>query len=282
MTGTHWVAESGLLRSPVGLTNTYQVGLVRDAFIAYAHQKPGAIPYGLPVVAETYDGWLNDIAAFHLTQAHVFQALDSARGGSLAEGNVGAGTGTICHDFKGGVGTSSRVVNTQSGSYTVGALVQTNHGDRRLLRVDGVPVGEEIGPEQVPIPYGASIGSSSIIVVVATDAPLLPVQCKRLAQRATVGTALVGNVGWNGSGDIFLAFATGNHIPVDAGQPVDMQMIPHEHMNPLFEGVVEATAEAILNSLTAAETTTGFKGHTAYAIPLDALQRVMRKYRPGA
>jgi D-aminopeptidase len=280
MTGAHWIAESGILRSPIGLTNTYQVGVVRDAFIAYAHQTPDIIPYGLPVVAETYDAWLNDITAFHVTEAHVYQALESASGGPVAEGNVGAGTGTICHEFKGGVGTSSRVTETRSGRYTVGVLVQTNHGDRRLLRVDGVPVGQEIGPERVPVPYGEPLSCSSIIVVIATDAPLLPVQCKRLAQRATVGTALVGNIGCNGSGDIFLAFATGNHVPADPAGPVDLKMIPHEHLNPLFEGVVEATAEAILNSLTAAETMTGFKGHTAHAIPLDELQRVMQKYRP--
>lgn len=281
MTGTHWVTESGLLCSPIGITNTLQVGLVRDAIIQYAIEKGYSNVVGLPVVAETYDGWLNDVAAFHLTREHVYQALDSAKGGLVEEGNVGGGTGMVCHGFKGGIGTSSRVVDSESGRFTVGVLVQANYGIRRLLRVDGVPVGREIGPQHTPIARRKNEEDGSIIVIVATDAPLLPVQCKRLARRATAGMAQVGGIGYNSSGDIFLAFTTGNHIPAATSEPADLKMVPHDHMDSLFEGVVEATAEAILNALTAAETMTGFEGHTAHELPLDELQRIMMKYCPN-
>jgi D-aminopeptidase len=273
MTGLPFIEEFGLLTSPIAITE-------------YGVDKHGGFAFKLPVAAETYDGWLNDIDAFHLRAEHVHQALDSARGGPVAEGNVGGGTGMLCHDFKGGIGTSSRLVEAPGGRYTVGALVQTNYGDRSLFRVDGVPVGREIGPEHTPTPRGEPVAAQmpavqgSIIVVVATDAPLLPVQCKRLARRATVGLARVGGVGHNSSGDIFLAFATGNHLPAQLEAPLELKMLPHQFLNVFFDAVAEAVEEAILNALTAAETMTGFQGHTAHALPLDELQRVMAKYRP--
>jgi D-aminopeptidase len=275
MTGLAFVEEFGLLTSPIAITNTNQVGLAHQAIVEYGANKHGGFAFKLPVVAETYDGWLNDIDAFHLKAEHVRQALDSARSGPVTEGNVGGGTGMICHDFKGGIGTSSRVIEAPSGKYTVGVLVQTNYGDRSLLRVDGVPVGREIGPEHTPEPGSEPPVAGSIIIIVATDAPLLPVQCKRLARRATVGLARVGGVGHNSSGDIFLAFATGNHLPARAGVALELKMLPHQHLDAFFDAVAEAVEEAILNALTAAETMTGFKGHTAYALPLDELQRVM-------
>ena len=279
MTGIPWIEESGLLQSPIGITNTNSVGIVRDALIAKEAEDWDSNG-GLPVVAETWDGWLNDINAFHVTQAHVNEALQHARTGVVAEGNVGGGTGMICHEFKGGIGTASRVVTSVNGQYTIGALVQTNYGDRTLFRVDGVPVGREIGPELAPVPWLEPRQSSSIIVVIATDAPLLPVQCKRLARRATVGLARTGGTGHNGSGDIFLAFATGNHLPTDKETPFDLTMLPHTSLDPFFDAVAECVEESILNALTSAETLTGFKEHTAYALPLDDLQRVMKKYRP--
>lgn len=279
MTGLPWLEESGMIGCPIGLTNTHQVGLVRDALIAYAIDHNYFDDFLLPVVAETYDGWLNDIEAFHVTKAHVYEALEAATSGPVAEGNVGGGTGMICHAFKGGIGTASRRVESRSGPFVAGALVQTNYGSRRDLRVDGVPVGREIGPEHTPTPHTAPRPDGSIIIIVATDAPLLPVQCKRLARRATSGLAHVGGIGHNGSGDIFLALATGNHLPANAGAPYELKMLPHDHMDPLFEGVVEAVEEAILNALTAAETMTGFEGHTAYALPLDQLQQIMAKYQ---
>jgi len=278
MTGMHWLTESGLLCYPIAITNTHQVGLVRDAILAYG-QEAGLTNFSaLPVVAETWDGWLNDLDAFHITKAHVYEALASARDGPVAEGNVGGGTGMICHDFKGGIGTASRVVESKSGLYTVGVLVQANHGDRDLFRVDGVPVGREIGPDHTPTPWEEAPQSSSIIAIIATDAPLLPVQCERLARRATIGMARVGGVGYSGSGDIFLAFATGNHIPADAGAPLDVKMLPHHHLNPFFEAIPEAVEEAILNALTAAETMTGFQGHMAHELPVMEMVEMMRKY----
>jgi len=281
MTGLMWIEESGALHSPIGITNTHQCGLVRDALGMYAQDKGYSHQFTLPVAAETYDGWLNDADAHHVTQEHVYAAIDNAQSGVIAEGCVGGGTGMICHDFKGGIGTSSRVVANGSGRWTVGVLVQANHGDRDLFRVDGVPVGREINRDVVPIPGEErripSLGS--IIVVIATDAPLIPSQCKRLAQRATVGLARVGSVGHNGSGDIFIAFATGNHLPDRAAKPIELQMLPHHHMNELFEGVAEATEEAILNAVCMAEPTTGFQGHTVHALPLDKLQEVMQHYR---
>lgn len=268
-----------MLGSPIALTNTDQVGVVRDALTEYTVREHGGIGFRLPVVAETWDGWLNDIAAFHITRGHVFEAIYSAQSGPVVEGNVGGGTGMICHDFKGGIGTSSRLVNSQSGQFTVGVLVQANHGDRTDLRVDGVPIGREIGPEVVPLPWETPQSAGSIVVIIATDAPMLPVQCKRLAQRATIGLARAGGVGHNGSGDIFLAFATGNHIPFKAQAQLELKMVPHDHLNPFFVAVAEAVEEAILNAITAAETMTGFMGRTAYALPLDELKRIMEKYK---
>jgi D-aminopeptidase len=275
MTGLLWLEESGCLGSPIAITNTHQVGVVRDALVEYEISRHPDSTWLLPVVAETYDGWLNDINAFHLTKQHVFAALSAAQSGAVAEGNVGGGTGMICHGFKGGIGTASRVVESAGGQYTVGVLVQANYGSRRHLRIDGVPVGRKIPPEVVPTPRSQPPTGGSIIVVVATDAPLLPFQCKRLAQRATVGLARVGGVGHNGSGDIFLAFATGNHVPIDRDKLLDLQMIPNDQMNPFFEATAEAVEESILNALCAAETMTGQQGRVAYALPLDELQKIM-------
>lgn len=280
MTGIPWLDESGMLTSAIGITNTHQVGVVRDALVAFATENGYSDRFMLPVVTETYDGWLNDINAFHVTKEHVYQALTEATSGTVAEGNVGGGTGMICHDFKGGIGTASRLVESESGKYTVGILVQSNYGDCQFLRVDGVPVGQEISEALTPFPWTSPDVQGSIIIIIATDAPLLPGQCTRLAKRATVGMARVGGIGYNGSGDLFLAFATGNHLPPESRTPYDLRMIPHHHLNPFFEAVAEATEEAILNSLTAAQTLTGYKGRTAYALPLDELQRVMARLRP--
>jgi D-aminopeptidase len=280
MTGLLWLEECGMLGSPIGLTNTNQVGVVRDALIWHDVENFESRGFKLPVVAETYDGWLSDIDAFHLTEEHVHAAIAIAHSGHVEEGCVGGGTGMICHDFKGGIGTSSRIVESKSGQYTVGVLGQANHGDRHALRVDGAPVGREIGPAMVPLPWDEPPQGGSIIIIIATDAPLLPMQCKRLSQRATVGLARVGGIGHNGSGDIFLTFATGNHIYANAGGKRSLEMIPNEHLNPFFEAVAEAVEESILNAITAAVTMTGHKGHTAYALPLDELQQVMAKYRP--
>ena len=277
MTGLLWVEESGTLSSAIGITNTHQVGTVRDAMTKHA-TRTGLQGWYLPVVAETYDGRLNDIAAFHVTEEHVYQAIEAAASGPVAEGNVGGGTGMVCHEFKGGIGTSSRLVDTASGRYTIGALVQANYGLRRHLRVNGVPVGEEIGYGHTPSIWQDMTGGGSIIIVVATDAPLLPFQCRRLAQRATVGLARAGGSGHNGSGDIFLAFATGNHLPRDADGPIPLAMLPNDHLDPMFDATADAVEESILNALSAAETTTGHEGRTAHALPLDELRRVMARY----
>jgi D-aminopeptidase len=255
--------------------------VVRDALIWHDVENYESRGSKLPIVAETYDGWLSDIDAFHLTEDHVHAALAIAHSGAVEEGCVGGGTGMICHDFKAGIGTSSRLVDSKSGQYIVGVLVQANHGDRHAFRVDGVPVGRTIGLDKVPSPWDEPPQGGSIIIIIATDAPLLPMQCKRLAQRATVGMARVGGIGHNGSGDIFLCFATGNHIHADSTGPRSLEMIPNEHLNPFFEAVAEAVEEAILNAITMAETMIGFKGRTAYELPLDDLQRIMARYRPG-
>lgn len=278
MTGVHWLAESGLIGAPLAITNTHQVGLVRDALVDYEIQRHPESQWLLPIVAETYDGWLNDINAFHLTKEDLFAALANAHDGPVAEGNVGGGTGMICHWFKGGIGTASRVVETRSGKFTVGALVQANYGARRHLRVNGVPVGRLLDTDQVPFERPVKKPDGSIIVVVATNAPLLPGQCQRLAQRATVGLARVGGTGYNGSGDIFLAFATGNHVPLAAEAPITVHMLPHSHLDPLFDATAEAVEEAILNALCAAETMIGQQGRTVHALPLDRLQQIMRTH----
>ena len=279
MTGIQWVEETGLLSSAIALTNTAEIGMVRDALAEYSYMQNESGPFNLPVVAETYDGWLSDISGQPLTLADVIQALHIARSGPVDEGDVGGGTGMICHDFKGGIGTSSRVIETKSGQFIVGALVQTNYGERAQLRVDGVPVGREIGYDRAASPWETPPEMSSIIVVIATDAPLLAGQCRRLAQRATSGLARVGGIGTNSSGDMFLAFATGQHIPARADAPIPLNaMIPNGHLNPFFEATAEAVEESILNALCAADTMIGRQGHTAVALPLDDLKRVMAKY----
>jgi D-aminopeptidase len=278
MTGLVWIAEQGLLSNPIGITNTYDVGTVRDAITAHAVRMGAPQDFHLPVAGETYDGRLSDIASFAVTKELAFQALDDAAGGPIAEGNVGGGTGMIAHEFKGGTGTASRIVEEGGQRYTVGALVQANYGQRELLRVDGVPVGREIPIKEVPSPRRGTGEGGSIIVILATDAPLLPIQCQRLARRATTGLAWVGGIGSNGSGDIFLAFATGNRIRHD--EPVStVCMIAPDAMTSLFQAAAEATEEAILNALVRAETMTGFRGLTVHALPLDRLQEIMRKYR---
>jgi D-aminopeptidase len=278
MTGMAWIQESGLLETPIGITNTNQVGLVRDSLIDHAANRLKEGAFVLPVVGETLDAWLNDINAFSLTREHVFAAIDNAADGPVAEGNVGGGTGMICHDFKGGIGTASRQVKNKQQTYTVGALVQANYGARHELRVDGVPVGQAIPDELVPVPRRRRASAGSIIVVIATDAPLLPIQCQRLAQRATVGLARVGGLGHNASGDLFLAFSTGNQIPVDGVQAFDVKMLPHDRLNPIFEAVAEAVEESILNALCMAETITGFQGRTVHALPLDTLLQILEQH----
>ncbi|MCA0456357.1 MAG: P1 family peptidase [Chloroflexi bacterium] len=279
-TGTHWIEESGLLTSPIAITNTHQVGIVRDTLVQYLTEQHGVHDWVMPLVAETYDGWLNDINAFHVKPEHVLAAVANASSGPVTEGCVGGGTGMICYDFKGGIGTSSRLVDTPSGRFTVGALVQANHGNRELFRVNGVPVGLEIPTTDIPSGWDEPLQPNSIIVIVATDAPLLPGQCKRMAQRVTIGLARTGCVGHNGSGDLFLAFSTGNNVPNLLDAPHDVKMFPNPHMNYLFDGVAEAVEEAVINALVGAETTVGFKGRTAHALPHDRLQAAMARYAP--
>jgi D-aminopeptidase len=277
-TGTHWIEESGLLTSPIGLTNTHQVGIVRDTLVEYEFEQRKMEAFALPAVAETYDGWLSDINGFHVKREHVYEAIANASSGAVLEGCVGGGTGMICYDFKGGIGTASRVITNRNGRMTIGALVQANHGDRSLLHIDGVPVGRELDYRHTPSGWDEPPVSSSVIVILATDAPLLPTQCKRLAQRATIGLARTGCVGHNGSGDLFLAFSTGNTIPARPEKLVPVNMMPNMQMNLLFEAAAEVVEEAVLNAMTAAETTVGFKGRTAYELPLEDLKQVMRKY----
>ena len=285
MTGLEWVREAGMLTSPISLTNTHSVGVVHDALIAAEVAERGAGDYwGLPVVAETWDGVLNDINGFHVRPEHVSEALTAAKDGPVAEGNVGGGTGMICHGFKGGIGTASRVLDAAAGGYTVGVLVQANYGRRSRFRVNGVAVGERIPASDVPLPEARAVppGAGSIIVVVATDAPLLPHQCQRLAQRPGLGVARVGGVGEHWSGDLFIAFATGNRgLPAseyraDAARTIPVTMLADAHITPLFDAAVEATEEAILNALLAAETMTGRDGFTAHALDADRLLAALR------
>ncbi len=265
MTGTTWVEESGYLQGPVMVTNTHSVGIVRDAVIEWTHKRLNeplmGNPWSLPVVAETYDGRLNDIDGFHVKREHAFEALEKATSGLVNEGNFGGGTGMTCHGFKGGIGTSSRVVRPGGLEWTVGVLVQANYGLRQQLIVAGVPVGREITdlmPEEHPIVIDEQ---GSIIVVVATDAPLLPHQLKRLARRAPLGVARVGGVGGNGSGDIFIAFSTANGGLYSDAEVREVRVAPNELMTDLFEATVQATEEAIVNALVAAETMTGINGN---------------------
>ena len=283
MTGIAWVEESGLLTSAVAITNTGSVGVVRDALIAYDRDRftyEREPDFHLPVVGETYDGWLSDINGLHVKAEHLFAAADSASSGPVAEGCVGGGTGMNCHEFKGGIGTSSRQIADAHGGWTVGALVQANYGMRYSFRVDGVPVGQEIGYAEVPSHLTEPAKDGSIIVILATDAPLLPDQCKRIARRATIGLAKVGGYGNNGSGDLFLAFSTGNRgmIAGNVAEPFPVRSLHPDAMSPLFEAAADATEEAIVNAVCMAETTTGAYGRTSHALPLDRLQEVMRKY----
>ena len=277
MTGTTWVEESGFLQGPVLITNTHSVGVVRDATIAWRakHGPPDESGYwwSLPVVAETYDGYLNDVNGFHVKPEHVFHALDSAHDGPVEEGNVGGGTGMVCHEFKGGIGTASRVVNLKEGNYTVGVLVQCNYGVREELRIAGVPVGREIPGKKV---WDDDTGS--IIVVVATDAPLLPHQLKRLARRVSLGLGRNGSYSGDGSGDIFIAFSTANPGVAGTKDLKRLTMLPNDRLDPVFKAVVQSVEEAVDNALVAAETMTGIKNHTVMALPHDQLRQVLRKY----
>jgi len=310
MTGTTWVKESGRLDTPVLITNTHSVGVVRDATIAWMTRHRTGFLWALPVVAETWDGLLNDAEGFHVRPEHVRAALDGARPGPVAEGNVGGGTGMVCHGFKGGTGTASRVLDAQAGGYTVGVLVQCNYGQRRRLTVAGVPVGQEIADlvrcyagreppsrswlENLP-PCGDSSrtvgrapptaadagpdqGTGSIIIVVATDAPLLPHQLERVAKRAALGVGRIGGLGENSSGDIFLAFSTANPGAAADTGVATLTMLPNDRINPIFEATVQATEESILNAMVAARTMSGADDVRVYALPHDRLRQVLRSY----
>jgi len=278
-----WVEESGFLEGPVMITNTHSVGVVRDAVIEWRveHGQPDPTGYwwSLPVVAETWDGWLNDINGFHVKPEHVWQAIDSAHGGAVEEGNVGGGTGMICNGFKGGIGTSSRRLDSKLGSYTVGVLVQCNYGARKNLRIAGVPVGLEI-PEDAAYANTAFAQEDrgSIIVVVATDVPLVAHQLKRLVRRVSLGLGRNGSISGNGSGDIFIAFSTANSGAAKTEGLVQLTMLPNDQMNTLFSATVEATEEAIINAMVAAETMTGIENHKVIALPHDKLRTVLKKY----
>ena len=293
LTGLEWIRESGQLTTPVALTNTHSVGVVRDALVAAELRGRTDLTayWSLPVVGETYDGALNDINGMHVRPEHLFAALDSATSGPVTEGGVGGGAGMICHEFKGGTGTASRVV----GDWTVGALVQANYGRRERLTVDGVPIGREVPLSAVPSPWDeeesmgrqAEPGAGSIIVILATDAPMLPHQLERLAQRAGLGIARVGGAGEHSSGDIFLAFSNGNrgrmysYKDEAAAAPIDVSMIPEGSISELFWGAIEATEEAILNALVAAETMTGRDGITAHRLDHMTLVEIMTRYARG-
>jgi L-aminopeptidase/D-esterase-like protein len=299
MSGTTWIEESGFLGGPVMITNTHSVGVVHDAVIEWLVRHQFDFDWSLPIVAETWDGSLNDINGFHVTKQHTVTALDSARGGPVAEGNVGGGTGMVCHQFKGGIGTASRRFTIEDKTYTLGVLVQCNYGLRRLLRIAGVPVGAEIA-DQLPCydtsgalptreryprcatgpgPSGMEPEETgSIIVVVATDAPLLPHQLKRVATRVTLGVGRMGGLGGNSSGDIFVAFSTANtNAAASTGHPV-VTFIPNDEINPVFESTVQATEEAIVNALVAAETMNGANDLKVTALPHDRLRDVLRRY----
>jgi len=283
MTGTTWIEESGFLEGPVMITNTHSVGVVRDAVIQWrvAHGQPDPTGYwwSLPVVAETWDGWLNDINGFHVKPEHAFHAIDSASSGPVEEGAVGGGTGMICNEFKGGIGTSSRKVETKFGGYAVGVLVQCNYGVRRNLKIAGVPVGREIS-EDPAYSMGAFAEDDwgSIIVVVATDAPLVSHQLKRLARRVSLGLGRDGSISGNGSGDIFIAFSTANSGGAKPDGPVQLTMLPNERMDPIFAATVQATEEAVINAMVAAETMTGINDHKVIALPHEKLRAVLKKY----
>ncbi len=277
MTGTTWVEDSGFLAGPVMITNTHSVGVVRDAVIGWKVKKGKPDDEGywwsLPVVAETWDGYLNDTNGFHVKPEHVIHAIDSAHGGLVEEGSVGGGTGMVCNEFKGGIGTASRVLNAKAGGYTVGVLVQCNYGRRDQLRIAGVPVGKEIPEHTV---YGSDTGS--IIVVVATDAPLIPTQLKRVARRVSLGLGRDGSYSGDGSGDIFLAFSTANGGAGGATGPHAITMLPNDSLDPIFLATVQATEEAVINAMVAADTMTGINNHVVIGLPHDRLREVLKKY----
>jgi D-aminopeptidase len=283
MTGTTWVEESGFLEGPVMITNTHSVGVVRDAVIQWrvAHGQPDPTGYwwSLPVVAETWDGWLNDINGFHVKAGDAFHAIDTAHNGMVEEGSVGGGTGMVCNGYKGGIGTASRVAEDKFGSYTVGVLVQCNYGSRQNLRIAGIPVGREISSED-PFAYQPSEISErgSIIVVIATDAPLMSQQLKRLARRVSLGLGRNGSISGNGSGDIFIAFSTANPHAEGADKPVDVKMLPNDKLDPIFAATVQSVEESIVNAMIAAETMTGIENHKVIALPHDKLREVLKNY----
>ena len=282
MTGTTWLEESGFADGPILITNTHSVGVARDAYIAWlinhrrspgTNTRPGGF-FALPIVAETYDGFLNDTNGLHVKEKHVFEALESARSGPVPEGNVGGGTGMMCYGFKGGIGTSSR----KTESYTVAALVQCNCGQRRQLTIAGVPVGAEIPLDPATASLLPKEETGSIIIVIATDAPLLPHQLKRLARRASMGLARTGATSGNGSGDIFLAFSTANPGAAAGTVPVKATMLPNDALNGIFEATVQSTEEAIVNAMVGAETMIGVDNHKATALPHDRLRQALKKY----
>lgn len=278
MTGTAWVEESGVLEGPVMITNTHSVGVVRDAVIEWQVNNGDADASGywwsLPVVAETWDGYLNDINGFHVEKKHAFRAIEKARGGPVAEGGVGGGTGMICHEFKCGIGTASRKVETPDGAFVVGVLVQANYGRRATLRIAGAPIGEEI---QRDLAY-ADEETGSIIIVVATDAPLMPHQLKRMARRASLGLGRLGSYAGNGSGDIFIAFSTAEPAPAQEGGAMTVRALTNGRLDPLFLATVEATEEAIVNAMVAARDMTGDRGRLVKAINHDELRAALAKY----
>lgn len=287
MTGTTWLTESGFLETPIMITNTNSVGVVRDAVLKWYVDtdwyKGEEWWYTYPVVAETYDGFLNDIYGFHVKEEHVLEAITNAKSGKIAEGNVGGGTGMMCLGFKGGTGTSSRIINYGDSSYTVGVLVQANFGRKPNLTIAGVPVGKELldtlnNELKLPPQSYRQEGDGSIIVVVATDAPLLPHQLKRIANRVPIGIGLTGGIGTNGSGDIFIAFSTANPGAFQRYDFSEVDMLPNDLIDPLLEATVQSVEEAIINAMIAAETMEGINGNKSYALPHGLLKDVMKKY----
>ena len=284
MTGTIWVTESGFLEGPIMITNTNSVGTVRDAVLKW-YVKTGWYKedfwYTYPVVAETYDGFLNDIYGFHVKEENAYEALDNAKSGLLKEGNIGGGTGMMCLGFKGGSGTSSRVITVKDSTYTLGVFVQANFGRKRNLTIAGVPVGKELIDtlnNEFKAPPSYQPGDGSIIVVVATDAPLLPHQLKRVVQRVSLGIGQVGGQGTNGSGDIFIAFSTANPGAFQRTDFTSVETLPNDQINPLFEATIQATEEAIINAMVAAETMEGINGNKSYALPHKLVIDILKKY----
>ncbi|MGE7775462.1 P1 family peptidase [Chitinophaga sp. NPDC101104] len=287
MTGTTWITESGFLEGPVTITNTHSVGIVRDAVVEWQYKHKHFLPleetdglfWALPIVAETYDGMLNDINGMHVTKEHVFHALDSATSGPVSEGSTGGGTGMVSHGFKAGTGTSSRVVRVGDSAYTVGVLVQANHGAFRHLTIAGVPMWPELKTKEWRMKFGeAKPGTGSIIVIVATDAPLLPHQLNRIARRVALGVARVGGMGENSSGDIFLAFSTANPRASRRDVAPKLDMLPNDQIDPLFTATVFATEEAILNAIVAGRDMTGINGNFVPGIPHTEIIRLLKKY----